>query len=84
MERQGAYKYQANADFKKGLRSKAVETRRKDKRRETMMRNRRMPLEEKTESNVPAQKEIGIELHVLNSYKILHFSSKETSFTKRV
>ena len=61
------YKYQANAEFKRGLRSKAVETRRKDKRRETMMRNRRIPLEEKTESNVPAQKEIGIFTLHLNS-----------------
>jgi len=55
------YKYQTNADFKRGLRSKAVETRRKDKRRETMMRNRRMPLEEKIELNVSVQNEIGID-----------------------
>ena len=61
MERQGVYKYQTNADFKRGLRSKAVETRRKDKRRETMMRNRRIPLEEKIESNVSVQNEIGID-----------------------
>jgi len=73
MERQGAYKYQANADFKKGLRNKAVETKRKDKRRETMMRNRRIPLEEKTESNIPGPTEIGTHSLALEYLIILKF-----------
>lgn len=49
MDRQAAYKFQANAEYKKAQRNKAVDTKRKQDRCSIMMTNRRLPLEEKNQ-----------------------------------
>lgn len=49
MERRGGYKYQANADYNKSKRCKAVQAKRKQQRCDVMMNNRRIPLEEKNQ-----------------------------------
>ena len=49
MDRQGVYKFQANAEYKRAQRSKAVDTKRRQQRCSVMMINRRLPLEEKNQ-----------------------------------
>jgi len=49
MNRRAAYKFQANADYRKTLRSKAADVKRKEERCKVMMNNRRLPLGEKNE-----------------------------------
>lgn len=49
MDRKVTYKFQANADYKKALRSRAIDVKRKQQRCDVMMNNRRLPLEEKNQ-----------------------------------
>ena len=49
MDRQVAYKFQANAEYKKAQRNRAVDAKRKQQRCGIMMTNRRLPLEEKNQ-----------------------------------
>ena len=49
MDRQVAYKFQANAEFKRTQRNKAIDAKRKQQRCSVMMTNRRLPLEEKNQ-----------------------------------
>ena len=56
MDRQAAYKFQANVEYKKAQRNKAVDARRKQQRCSVMMTNRRLPLEEKNQMIEAADK----------------------------